>query len=1024
MPLRKSFSQCCDRHSARRQRRSRRFLLEQLEQRQLLAGDLGQLTVEQWGLQVDPLGAVGVSSSGGSGQNAAEVATARPAWSPDWAGGKPEHLTVIVDQDDFGGGVYDGWRKPLERGFGEEPHDGEHDHPADHGIPFESEGFGRLHRSGGGFSPNNSGAAPNLRLTNTTLLRDASGALVESIPIGQMVAIMVQFETEGIPNGTSFDIGFSMNGVEKVWENITWATGSGNWFAWTSGWYAGPGEHSLSVTLDVNSEVGETNESDNSGQQTFTPHQPTDFDHQLLFPSSGTRNETYVVNNYADVDPRPNLREDFNGGIYQYDGHNAWDLGPTNFADQDAGLPLVAAAAGVVTEIVDGNFDRKTNWDPSDANYVIIDHGNNWNTVYWHLARDSVAVEVGQTVEAGDVIGDMGSSGISTGTHIHYTLRRFNFPVETMYDTETYYHEDADVVYQPSTDTGILYSNISNDNSPHDSDWRESFPTKRVFSRAANDPLVFNYAFSHLLAQETLNIRFVRPSGTVQWSTNWTAPSDRRQSQHYWWIGPSHWKTEVGTWTAEVLKEGQVLVSEPFEVVDGTSPGQIKMTDSSGWNINPGRTTPFDFGSATGSSQTYTIHNHGDSPLLLGEPEIPFGFALNGSFPETVAAGGSSSFSITYFDGFDSKAFGAVRFTTSDPEVPEFWFNVEGTTTGAVPLGVATVTQPGSAVAYQLETAPVYVDSETTYDARGTEPLFFISYWEGGRQPGDLLKIEDQGSGSGQVSVDGNSVLYEGTAVGAFTGGDAPEPLEVLFNEAITPAAIQAILQAIQFESSSDQPGPRYLRTFVIDENFEYSTNAYKSIRVHDPVYQLATVEDIIVNDGGDQRSRVDSLSITFSDEVEVGESAFEVIERQSGNSVDLNVTTELIGGQTVATLVFLGGQVEHGSLVDGNYQLTINGDAIIGSHLQSLDGDGDGLRGGDYVFGDEAADAFFRHFGDVNGDRTVNFVDFLAFRGAFQTDSDDPDFDAAFDVNADAQIGFVDFLAFRSRFGDTLGFT
>src|SRR6056297_1841953 len=170
-------------------RRRRQFLLEQLEQRQLLAGDV--------------------------------VATVRPSWAPDWSDGMPEHLTVIADQDDFGGGVYDGWRTPLDQGFGEDNRDGEPHPPANFGVPFESEGFGRLDRNDGGFRPDNLRAAPNLRLTNTTYLRDASGVLVDSVPIGQLVAIMVQFETEGIPNGTSFDIAFSMNGVEKVREDIT-----------------------------------------------------------------------------------------------------------------------------------------------------------------------------------------------------------------------------------------------------------------------------------------------------------------------------------------------------------------------------------------------------------------------------------------------------------------------------------------------------------------------------------------------------------------------------------------------------------------------------------------------------------------------------------------------------------------------------------------------------------------------------------------------------------------------------------
>jgi len=53
---------------------------------------------------------------------------------------------------------------------------------------------------------------------------------------------------------------------------------------------------------------------------------------------------------------------------------------------------------------------------------VMIDHGNGFVTLYGHLSR--VRVAVGQTVNRGDVIGDMGSTGRSTGVHLHFEIRR------------------------------------------------------------------------------------------------------------------------------------------------------------------------------------------------------------------------------------------------------------------------------------------------------------------------------------------------------------------------------------------------------------------------------------------------------------------------------------------------------------------------------------------------------------------------------------------------------------------------
>lgn len=74
--------------------------------------------------------------------------------------------------------------------------------------------------------------------------------------------------------------------------------------------------------------------------------------------------------------------------------------------------PITATAPGVVT---------KAGWNGSYGNMVEIDHGHGFTTRYAHMKK--LYVKRGQTVEKGDKVGGMGSTGRSTGTHLHYEVR-------------------------------------------------------------------------------------------------------------------------------------------------------------------------------------------------------------------------------------------------------------------------------------------------------------------------------------------------------------------------------------------------------------------------------------------------------------------------------------------------------------------------------------------------------------------------------------------------------------------------
>ncbi|HIZ53744.1 MAG TPA: M23 family metallopeptidase, partial [Candidatus Enterococcus avicola] len=76
-----------------------------------------------------------------------------------------------------------------------------------------------------------------------------------------------------------------------------------------------------------------------------------------------------------------------------------------------SGTPIYASKAGTVVQ---------ASYDPSAGNHVIIDHGDGYYTYYMHLS--SFAVSAGQSVGQGTTVGGMGTTGSSTGVHLHFAI--------------------------------------------------------------------------------------------------------------------------------------------------------------------------------------------------------------------------------------------------------------------------------------------------------------------------------------------------------------------------------------------------------------------------------------------------------------------------------------------------------------------------------------------------------------------------------------------------------------------------
>lgn len=98
-------------------------------------------------------------------------------------------------------------------------------------------------------------------------------------------------------------------------------------------------------------------------------------------------------------------------------------IGSTNHKGRDyaasSGSPIYAAAGGTVTTVA---------YNGARGNYVVINHGNGLSTLYQHCS--ATYVSVGQSVSVGQNIAAVGSTGASTGPHLHFEVWAGGVPVD------------------------------------------------------------------------------------------------------------------------------------------------------------------------------------------------------------------------------------------------------------------------------------------------------------------------------------------------------------------------------------------------------------------------------------------------------------------------------------------------------------------------------------------------------------------------------------------------------------------
>ena len=289
-------------------------------------------------------------------------------------------------------------------------------------------------------------------------------------------------------------------------------------------------------------------------------------------PEPGAR----TIVNYVDHDPAyPGHVLDYNCGARTYDqadgyNHQGTDITAYPFAwrkmDNDEAI-VVAAATGIVVAKEDGQDDRSCTLADQPWNAVYVMHPDGSVAWYGHLKSGSLTSKnVGDWVLAGEFLGVMGSSGDSTGPHLHFELYDSggnlidpfagacnNFNTSSWWAEQRPYDEPAiDLVM--TGDAPVVFSPC---------------PTPEVENRSAyfqpGQTVYLTAFFTDQQRVDSVVFRVLEPNGGVFAST--TIPSD---ADYY---AASYWQSSValppdapsGDWTFAVDFHGQTQ-SETFHV--------------------------------------------------------------------------------------------------------------------------------------------------------------------------------------------------------------------------------------------------------------------------------------------------------------------------------------------------------------------------------------------------------------------------------------------------------------------------
>ena len=282
-------------------------------------------------------------------------------------------------------------------------------------------------------------------------------------------------------------------------------------------------------------------------------------------------NDVWAISNYVDHDATfPDKVQDYNCGTNTYDtssgyNHSGTDIftWPFSWYQMENNLAeVVAAASGEIVYKNDGQFDESCTFNSNTWNAIYVQHSDGSRTWYGHLKSGSLTTKgVGDTVTAGEFLGIIGSSGNSTGPHLHFEVYDSNSnlvdPFSGTCNNITTWWQDQPDYYDPNINAVLTHSAAPNFDNPCPQVENTNLANKFL----PNTDVYMAVYLKDQLAGTEVNLGIIYPNGfRIGWDENLT---DSLNTSYWYW--PVNNLSAVGTYRFEVTYEGQTIRHE-FEI--------------------------------------------------------------------------------------------------------------------------------------------------------------------------------------------------------------------------------------------------------------------------------------------------------------------------------------------------------------------------------------------------------------------------------------------------------------------------